>query len=106
MAFGGHFGYNDFSSIGRTSLKRYKPVCAISYKKDTFYLYMKEGQYYMCKSRSNTQKIYNLNRENDQKLFYTDYVLDLREECINGKMLFETFTMYDLIINYRKYFTL
>lgn len=106
MAYGGHFGYNDFSSIGRTSLKGYKPVCSCSYKKDNFYIYMKDGQYYMCKSRHNSDKIYNLNRENDQKLFFQEEVMELREACIEGKMIFETFTMYDLIVNYKKYFTL
>lgn len=106
MAYGGHFGYNDFSSIGRTSLKGYKPVCSCSYKKDTFYIYMKDGQYYMTHSRHNHDKIYNLNRENDQKLFYYEYVIELRDTCIEGHMLFETFTMYDLIVNYRKYFSI
>ena len=106
MAYGGHFGYNDFSSIGRTSLKGYKPVCSCSYKKDNFYIYRKDGQYYMCKSRHNSDKIYNLNRENDQKLFFQEEVIELREACIEGKMIFETFTMYDLIVNYKKYFTL
>lgn len=106
MAYGGHFGYNDFTSIGRTSLKGYKPVCSCSYKKDNFYVYMKDGQYYMCKSRHNYDKVYNLNRENDQKLFFIDFCLDLREACIEGKMLFETYTMYDLIVNYKKYFSL
>lgn len=106
MAYGGHFGYNDFSAIGRTSLKGYKPVCALSYKKDNFFIYMKEGNYYMTKSRHNSDKIYNLNKENDQKLFFYDYIIELREACINGKMIFETFTMYDLIINYKKFFVL
>lgn len=106
MAYGGHFGYNDFTNIGRTSLKGYKPVCSVSYKKDNFYVYMKDGQFYMCKSRHNADKIYNLNRENDQKRFYLDYALDLRDACIDDKMLFETFTMYDLIVNYKKYFNL
>ena len=106
MAFENQFAYNDFSAIGRTSLKGYKPVCSLSYKNDNFYIYMKDGFYYMCKSRHNSDKIYNLNRENDQKLFFYEYVADLKEECINGKMLFETYTMYDLIVNYRKYFNI
>lgn len=106
MAYGGHFGYNDFTNIGRTSLKGFHPVCSLSYKKDNFYIYMKDGFYYMCKSKHNSNNVYNLNRENDQKKFYIDYSLDLREACIDGKMLFESFTMYDLIVNYRKIFTL
>lgn len=104
MAFENKFAYNDLSNIGRTSLKGYKPVCAVSYKHDNYYIYMKEGQYYMCRSRHDSDNIYNLNRENDQKLFFSEYVFELREACIEGKMLFETYTMYDLIINYKKFF--
>ena len=106
MAFGGHFAYNDFTCIGRTSLKGYSPVCAVSYKKDNYYIYRKESKYYMCRSRHQSHKIYNLNRETELKLFYIEQLLDLREECIQGNMLFETFTMYDIIMNYKKYFSL
>lgn len=106
MAFGNTFAYNDFSAIGRTSLKGYTPVCAISYKRDNFYVYQKEGQYYMCRSRHQSENIYNLNRENDQKLFYQERGIDLRLACIEGKMLFETYTMYDIIVNYKKIFKL
>lgn len=106
MAFDNEFAYNDFTCIGRQSIKGYKPICCISYKNDSYYIYMKEGQYYMSKSRHDSERIYNLNRENDQKLFYTDYAIDLRLECIEGRMTFETYTMYDLIVNYKKHFSL
>lgn len=106
MAFENQFAYNDFSAIGRTSLKGYSPVCSVSYKLDNYYVYRKEGKYYMCLSRHNSENIYNLNRENDQKLFFADYAFDLRLECIAGNMLFETYTMYDLIVNYKKFFQL
>lgn len=105
MAFDNQFAYNDFSAIGKTSLKGYKPVCSLSFKNDNFYIYMKDGNYYMTTSRHDKQtEIFNLNRENDQKLFFNSYIYELKEACINGKMLFEEYTMYDLIINYRKFF--
>lgn len=106
MAFNNEFAYNDFTNVGRLRLKGYKPVTAIRYKNYNWYVYMKEGQYYMTTSRSEQVKLYNLNLENDQKLFYTEYAIDLRNECINGKMLFESYSMYDLIINYKKIFVL
>lgn len=106
MAFNNEFAYNDFTCIGRTNLKGYKPVCAISYKRDNFYIYMKEGNYYMTNTRHNSNNIYNLNREVEQKQFFNDYIFDLRNACIEGKFLFETFTMYDLILNYKKYFVI
>lgn len=106
MAFDNEFAYNDFSCIGRSTLKGFRPVCAVSYKNDNYYVYMKEGQYYMCNSKHDSDNIYNLNREVEQKSFYYDYCIDLRQECIDGRMLFETYTMYDLIMNYKKYFVI
>lgn len=106
MAFENQFGYNDFSAIGRMSVRKMKPVCAVSYKHDDYYIYVKEGQYYMTTTRHNSDRIYNLNLENDQKLFWLDYGIELRNECIAGKMIFESYTMYDLIVNYKKIFIL
>lgn len=104
MSFGGHFSYNDFTNIGRTSLKGYRPLCSISFKRYNFFIYEKSNQYYMTTSRHNSDNIYNLNRENEQRKFFVDYLLTLREACINDNMIFETYTMYDLIMNYKKFF--
>lgn len=106
MAFENVFAYNDLTSVNKKNLKGYKPLVTIQYKRDYFYCYIKEGNYYFTKSKNNKAKVYNLNRENDQKLFYFDYVVDIREACIEGKAIFETYTMYDLIINYKKFFVL
>lgn len=104
MAFDNDFAYNDFTNVGRVSLKNYMPITAVVFKQKTYYVYMKNGLYYMTYSRNKRCKIYNLNLENHQKKFYYDYVLDLRNECIEGRMIFESYTMYDLIINFKKYF--
>ena len=60
--------------------------------------------YYMCSTPAKAYFKYDLNRENQQKKFYYDYYIDLREACIEEKFKFEKYSMYDLIINYRKYF--
>lgn len=106
MAFGGKFGYNDFSSIGHINLKNYKPVCAFTYKSTTAYIYMKDGIYYACSAYNKKCKMYDLNRENEQKKFYLDYGLDLRYECIDDKFVFDKYSVYDIIINYKEYFKL
>ena len=49
---------------------------------------------------------YNLNRENDQKRFWYDFVQKLRTECINDRFIFQKYTHYDLIVNYKKIFNL
>lgn len=104
MAFSNEFAYNDFTSVGKINLKNYIPVVGLEYKEKKYYIYQKEGKYYMTKSQNNKCKMYNLNTENSQKAFYIDYVIDLKNECVNGCMTFESYSMYDLIINYRKFF--
>ncbi|MBR5004524.1 MAG: hypothetical protein IKY14_03575, partial [Erysipelotrichaceae bacterium] len=60
----------------------------------------------MCRSRTKCLFDYDLNRENEQKLFYINHQIDLRDECINEKMKFQKYSMYDLIINYTKIFNI
>lgn len=105
MAFDNSFAYNDFSSISKTYLKGYRCQLHVHYKENDYYIYMKDGVYYMCRSLGfPLLGDYDLNLENDQKAFYTDWAIDLRNKCISGKMKFQTYTMYDLIVNYKKFF--
>lgn len=104
MAFGGSFGYNDFSAVKRMQMKGMKPVTRFNYRRKHYYIYMKEGQYYVTKSAHSSGYEYNIDSETEQKRFYYDYVLDIRNEAIDGKVAFETYTMYDLIMNYTKIF--
>lgn len=108
MAFENSFAYNDFTAVQRGQLKGYKPVCSYIYKHRETFIYQKDGQYRACSSRfqDRTKPVFNLAVENDQKRFYYEFVLDLRNECINGNMKFESYTMYDLIINYHRIFTI
>ncbi len=60
----------------------------------------------MTLAPAKVDRIYNLKVENDQKAFYIDWVLDLEEASINNRMIFEQYTMYDLIMNYKSFFKL
>lgn len=106
MAYDNQFAYNDFSSVSHTSLKGYTPVCCIIYKSSEYYIYRKDGAYYITGSRAAKVPIYNLNRENDQKRFNLDYRIDIKNACIDNKVIFDSYTMYDLIINYTDHFKL
>lgn len=108
MSFEGDFAFNDFSNVQKISLKGMKPLIKLHHKTYDYYIYLREydGMYYMCSSKNRTQFEYDLNKENDQKKFYLDFQLDLREACIEDSMKFQKYTMYDLIINYKKFFTL
>ncbi len=106
MAFGGHFAYDDFSSVRHQRMKGYSPLCSYTYKQKTVYIYCKDGYYYASRSPAKVKYQYNLSRENEQKKFWYDFVSDLRDETIEDRFVFEDFTMYDLIVNYRKIFDL
>lgn len=105
-AFLGSFVHNDFTNVVTRTIKRSKPLIEIIHKKHAYYVYFNEdrNKYYMCSTPGKCQETYNLNRENEQKRFYLDRVLDLREACIEENMKFEKYSMYDLIINYKKFF--
>jgi len=107
MALDNEFGYDDFTSVGRVNLKGYQPGTAYTYKNDKMYIWRKEGRFYIGRQRfTQCLKEYNINLENDQKLFYYDWVLDLKLACMEGKVDFQRYSDYDLLMNYKKYFTI
>ena len=107
MAFSGTFAYDDFTAVGHRRLKGYRCMCCYQYKKEVVYIYGKDGYYYSCDAGSEKGiEKYNLNRENDQKRFWYDFVQKLRTECINDRFIFQKYTHYDLIVNYKKIFNL
>ena len=103
-AFGGEFSNNDFSNVARVNLKNYAPVVSWKYKNKYTYVYVRDGYYYFTSARNDVAPLYDLDRENDQKRFYYDFVLDLRNECIENRCKFRNYTMYDILMNYRKFF--
>ena len=106
MAFGGHFAYDDFTSVSHRRLKGYHPICSYTYKKETVYIYEKDGKYYATSSKASNVTNYDLTRENQQKKFFYDYIVKLREETIEDNFIFEKYSYYDLIVNYKKIFDL
>ena len=105
MAFGNEFAYNDFSNVGKVALKGFRPLVEIKHKLHTYYIYANDdGRFYMCKARAKCPAKYDLNKEMDQRAFYYDYVIELLSASIDGRMRFEKYTMYDMIVNYKKRF--
>lgn len=106
MAFGGTFSYNDFSKVKKISLKGFIPWIQVIYNRKDLYIYKhkENGMYYMTTSRGRAEYVYDLEIESDQSAFYDDWVLHLQQELINGNMAFRTYSMYNLIRNYRKIF--
>ena len=104
-SFFGEFTNNDFSNVRRLSLKNMRCLLSVIYKGKEFYIYYNnDGMHYMTDSRCKAPVTFNLDRENDQKLFYDTWWFYLREQCINGRMQFKKYSMYDILVNFKKYF--
>lgn len=105
-SFGGIFSKNDFSNVTEKTLKGCKPLYHIHYKMHDYYIYIdyRNYMYYMCSKKAKTPLNYNLNRETEQRLFFNDRIPQLRAACISDRFKFEKYSMYDLIMNYRKIF--
>ena len=84
----------------------YIPIVSYIYKKKQVFIYQKDNFFYATNAKSDKVPVFNLSRENEQKRFFNEYVIDLRCACIEDRMQFTDFTMYDLIVNYKKIFRL
>ena len=106
-SLGNHFANDDFSMVQKINLKGYRPVCSLQYKRKMFYIYQHgRGDYYMTSSKFNdkTAPFYDLDREAPRQAFYFEQQLRLKEAIINDSMLFASYHMYDIIMNFKKIF--
>lgn len=104
-SFEGAFAKNDFTNINKNNLKGYRGFIQIHYKTHDYYIYNNDnGMYYVSRSPTKCMLHYDLNRENEQKAFYIEHQIDLRDACINERVKFQSYTMYDLLMNYTKIF--
>lgn len=104
-SFGGEFSNNDFTNIQRQSIKGMRGYIKLHYKTHDYYIYQGDKGYYMCKIPTKCIYEYNLNRENEQKAFYYEHQIDLWNECVEERFKFQTYSMYDLIMNFTKFFS-
>ena len=78
----------------------------VQFKNHLYYIYVSQtGDYYMTTSRSQKPPLsYNLNLENDQKKFFDDWYFRFRDATIENRMKYQKYSMYDIIINFKKFF--
>ena len=105
-AYEGLFTNNDFSNVCKMKLKNFIPYIHLKYNDKDHYIYRREedGMLYMCAAAKKCPLSYDLDKENDQKLFWIDQAQELKYECVEGRMKFSRYSQYDLIINYKNYF--
>ena len=106
MALDNDFSYNDFSNINKIKLKNYAPLCKFIYKTKDYYIYYKDsGEYFVTDQKSNNKiKQYDLIKDNDQRSFFEHIVIDLMQACKDGRVVFKYYSIYDVFLNYKKYF--
>lgn len=105
MTIGEGFAYNDTDMVRKISLKGFRCLVEITYRRFTWYLYQKDASYYICKSRGlPSLGSYNLNKDQDARSFYTEWYFTLKTEYIEGNVFFASYTMFDVLINFRKFF--
>ena len=104
--FEGEFASNDFSNVCKMSLKNMRGFVHLHYKAHDYYVYLRhqDGVYYMTDAKTKCPYSYDLYKENDQKRFFNELYFTLRNACIDNNMKFKKYSMYDLIINYKKFF--
>lgn len=106
-SYEGIFSKNDFSNIVDMGVKNMRCMYHLHYRmiNDAYiYLNYKTGLYYMTNVKGNPISSYDLDRENEQKRFYFDHMVDLRDACIEDRFKFKKYSYYDLIINYRDFY--
>ena len=107
MALNGSFAYNDFSLVKGMSLKGAQPYCSIIYKRRQYYIYTKGAKYFATTSPYNQPKtVYNLDKESEAARYWLEVGFALRLEAVEGNVYFKTYTLYDVIFNFKKIFRL
>ena len=104
--YGGEF-QADLSCVCDMSIKKMKCLYHLHYRrKRDIYIYINPhtGMYYVTDSKGYYVKSFNLDKENDQKRFYIEEGIDLRNACIEDRVRFKKYSYYDLLINFKKFY--
>ena len=106
-ALEGEFSYIDRSAIRPVRLNGYTPVCGLTWMQKYYYVYSSKssGELYMCSSRAQGVDVYNLDEERDQRRYWLDYGIDFRQAVVDHAMFFQTYTMYNIVFNFTKLFS-
>lgn len=105
MALNNNFAYDDFTSVKRVDMRHFKLYCRCVHKHKTFYIYNNERIWYIsgkANGRISGGEIYDLSRQTEAERFYYEVVLDLRAASIDGNVLYEKYSMYELIMYFKK----
>ena len=105
MAFDNEFSRNDFSCIKKKqNIKRAIPDCTIKFDNELWFMWYKDGTYYVNTSKHNSKEFYDLSREGDRRKFYFNKVGYIQDAVASGEAEFKTYRMFDVIYHFRENF--
>lgn len=107
-AFGGAFVNNDFSLIDKKTINHSTCIMSCTYKDKTIYVYenMDNSRLYFTHIPHQTRLVYNFNKESDRIRYMRYDNILIRNAIMNNQAVFETYSMYDLFLNFVKKFAL
>lgn len=105
----GKFSNVDFSNIIKMNIKKYYPRCICLYQRKAIYIYQHKnnGAFYLsslASGKNDHLRVYDLERDSDQRAFYLDYIFDMKNALILDKLKSEKYSYYDMVIQYKQYF--
>lgn len=103
----GFFSKNDFSNVLDMSLKHMRCMYHLHYRrKNDVYIYLNKhtGVYYFSPVKGQPMMSYDLDLENQQKKFFLEHGIDLRNYTIQDRVKYKKYSYYDLIMNYKKFY--
>ena len=105
-ALGGEFSYTDFSNVRKINPKNYKPLWSFIWHRTHYVVLLnyESARYYIKQGNIKGVPSYDLSKENDQKRFFLEVIIDIRQECIDNRVTFESYSLYDLIMNYKNFY--
>ena len=108
VTFSNEFARNDVTAVGYRSIKGMKCRCMIIYKNESWYVYQKDKEFYVCDSKSNNPNIkcYDLAIESDLKPCYLKECVAIADAYHKKKAHFQKFRMYDVLIHFKQFFSL
>lgn len=105
MSAGEKFAYNDTGMVDRSSLKGFRCVISVKYRSQDWYIYQKDEFYYVCDSKGDPRDgRYNLNSDRDIRAYFREFFMELKWAYVDGYVKFQRYTMYDVLINFKKFF--
>ena len=106
MAYGNTFAYNDMSNVSKQKMRGFLPWFTVIYKRNKWYCYQHpDGRVFVTTSAFNARMpAFDFSKENDQKRYFRDIFYDMKQAVTDDLASFETYTMYDVLVNFKQFY--